>query len=189
MKKRKDYLREGGARRSRKLSRISPRIRFLIVCEGSKTEPNYFRAFPIPPDSVVDVRGIGENTKSLVERALELRSAEGPYDQVWCVFDRDSFPVQNFNEALELARKNEIQVAYSNEAFELWYILHFFYLDTGVTREDYCHRLSKQDCLRHKYEKNSEIIYDELYTLRIPMKSTRESDPCRPVRSEATLVE
>lgn len=34
--------------------------RFLIVCEGDKTEPNYFRCFRVPKD-VIDVRGFGYN--------------------------------------------------------------------------------------------------------------------------------
>ena len=84
------------------------------------------------------------------------------YDQVWVVFDRDSFTPQHFNAACLIADQNGIHKAYSNEAFELWYVLHFFYLDTGITRDDYCQRLSQPDCLGYKYEKKSQIIYDEL---------------------------
>ncbi len=47
------------------------RQRFLIVCEGEKTEPNYFRSFRVPK-AVVDVRGVGRNTVSLIRKALEL---------------------------------------------------------------------------------------------------------------------
>lgn len=143
----------------RRLDRLPLRQRFLIVCEGEKTEPKYFQGFPIPPDSIVDVRGVGMNTASLVREALRLR-AQGNYDQVWVVFDRDSFPVENFNVALVLARQNKIKVAYSNEAFELWYILHFVYLDTGVSRDDYCERLG--NFLGHPYIKKDPRTYNEL---------------------------
>jgi hypothetical protein len=95
----------------------------------------------------------------LVEEALELKSQEA-YDQVWCVFDRDSFLVENFNKAVELAKQKSIQVAYSNEAFELWYLLHFHYYNTGMTREDYKARLTK--LLGHEYRKNSETMYEEI---------------------------
>ena len=47
--------------------------RFLIVCEGEKTEPNYFQSFRVPKD-VIDVRGFGFNTTALVEKALELKN-------------------------------------------------------------------------------------------------------------------
>ena len=30
-----------------------------------------------------------------------------------------------------------MKVAWANEAFELWYLLHFNYHDTGISRDDY----------------------------------------------------
>ena len=104
---------------------------FLIVCEGERTEPNYFEAFRAAGDvRKITVKGEGYNTLSLVRRTIELAD-EGDYDQVWCVFDRDSFPAQTFNAALELAAQRGFYVAYSNEAFELWYLLHFHFYHTG----------------------------------------------------------
>jgi len=81
-------------------------------------------------------------------------------DQIWCIFDRDSFPSQQFNDALSLAGQKGIKVAYSNEAFELWYILHFEFLNTGITRAAYIAKLTK--LLNKPYEKNSHEIYDLL---------------------------
>lgn len=104
--------------------------RFLVVCEGEKTEPNYFKRFRVP-GRIVDVYGAARNTVSLVRETLRLRDLE-KYDQVWCVFDKDSFPSQNFNAAITLARAHNIGVAYSNEAFELWYLLHFDYHQSGI---------------------------------------------------------
>lgn len=135
-----------------------PLERFLIVCEGEKTEPNYFRSFRVPRE-VITVHGLGDNTVRIVERAIELMT-EGNYDQIWCVFDRDSFPAQNFNAALELARRHGIEVAYSNESFELWYVLHFEFLNSGIHRADYITKLHR--LLGHRYEKNSDTIYEEL---------------------------
>ncbi|MDF5732679.1 MAG: RloB family protein, partial [Rhizonema sp. PD38] len=103
--------------------------RFLIVCEGEKTEPNYFKSFRVPGKVVIDIRGLGNNTIGLVEEVVIIKN-DAEYDQVWCVFDRDSFPRKDFNAALALATRENIQVAYSNEAFELWYLLHFHYYDT-----------------------------------------------------------
>lgn len=135
--------------------------RFLIVCEGEQTEPKYFTKFRVPKDVVVDVRGLGANTESLVREAVRLRDgSKNPYNQVWCVFDRDSFPARTFNAALALAANEKIRVAYSNEAFELWYLLHFHYYESAISRADYIVKLSE---LRgSKYEKNSEGIFDEL---------------------------
>ncbi|MEH2275527.1 MAG: RloB family protein [Nostoc sp.] len=133
--------------------------RFLIVCEGAKTEPNYFMSFRVPKN-VVKVEGLGENPSRLVESAKKLNRQE-EYDQVWCVFDRDSWTKENFNNAIKNAKEQGFEVAYSNEAFELWYVLHFEFLNTGIPRSDYMRKLSS--LFGRTYQKNSETIYDELF--------------------------
>jgi hypothetical protein len=145
--------------RDRKVDIRVPRESILIVCEGARTEPNYFLGFRVTPN-IFDIRGLGNNTVSLVNRAIEIAENEGPFDQIWCVFDRDSFPAENFNQALRKAKDNNINVAYSNEAFELWYILHYDYLDAAITREQYIDRL--EQILGKKYEKNSKEMYKVL---------------------------
>jgi hypothetical protein len=130
---------------------------FLIVCEGEKTEPNYFAGFRVPAEIArVDIKGLGANTASLVRRAIALRD-QGDYDQTWCVFDRDSFAAHSFNSALTLAANHGVQVAYSNESFEIWYLLHFHYFNTGMSRTEYGKKLSA--LLGFKYEKNSESMF------------------------------
>lgn len=135
--------------------------RFLIVCEGERTEPHYFEAFRVlTRPHIVKVEGAGANTIKVVERAITLRAKDGEYDQVWCVFDRDDFPTEHFKAALTLAEKVGISVAYSNEAFELWYLLHFDFHHAQLHRSQYKEKLSKR--LGHPYEKNSTTIYEEL---------------------------
>ncbi|NEP44572.1 MAG: RloB domain-containing protein, partial [Okeania sp. SIO2H7] len=139
--------------------------RFLIVCEGEKTEPNYFKSFRVPGNVEIIVLGLGENPIKLVKEAMEMSKKEEEYDQVWCVFDRDDWEPNDFNGAITCAEKNEIKIAYSNEAFELWYLLHFYYRDTAMSRKSYKGELTKK--LREaklisnskKYEKNSEEMY------------------------------
>lgn len=132
---------------------------FLIVCEGSKTEPQYFKAFKLS-SADVQVVGLGKNTKSLVEAALRLREEREPRDHYWCVFDRDSFPANDFNASLDMARAHEFNIAYSNEAFEIWYLLHFDYIDAALSREQYADKLT--DRLGRKYKKNDPEIFDLL---------------------------
>jgi hypothetical protein len=109
------------------LDRQKPHLRekpfILIVCEGKNTEPSYFKQFRISTATIKTV-GEGYNTTSLVKRADEL-SKEKEYEQVWCVFDKDDFPNQDFNTAITNARSKSFGVAYSNQAFEYWIILHF----------------------------------------------------------------
>jgi hypothetical protein len=133
---------------------------FLIVCEGERTEPNYFRAFRVAGDvRKMQIEGTGYNTLNLVRWAVEL-AAEDAYDQVWCVFDLDSFPAEHFNAAIVLAENSGLHAAYSNQAFELWYLLHFHYYDTGISRQDYCRKLD--ELLKKKYRKNDSGIFREL---------------------------
>lgn len=146
---------------ARKMKKRDLYERFLIVCEGEKTEPHYFKSFRVPKD-VIDIYGFGYNPTRLVKKAIQLKKHDGDYDQVWCVFDRDSVPQTQFKAALTLAKNNDIQVAYSNEAFELWYLLHFNFYQTAVPRSDYIKKLSK--LMGQKYKKNSETIYQELET-------------------------
>ena len=100
---------------------------FLIVCEGEKTEPNYFKSFPKKVGRYIfdlEFDGGGISTLKVVEKAIELRDkSRQKYDRVWAVFDRDSFKVNSFNSAVLKAKANNIECAWSNEAFELWYLL------------------------------------------------------------------
>jgi len=136
-----------------------PKPSILIVCEGAKTEPLYFEAFKISSVNV-EVQGQGMNTDSLVQYAIDERSRTGPYDQVWCVFDRDSFPPHNFNRAIQLATSNDIKPIYTNEAFELWYLLHFYFYDTALSRDQYEEKLTQN--LGFKYKKNDRNMYSHL---------------------------
>jgi len=136
------------------------RPRFLIVCEGTQTEPNYFRQFRVSAEVVdLEVVGLGDNTLSLVEWTCD-RVRQEDFTQVWCVFDRDSFPPQRFNAALALARSRGIRVAYSNEAFEIWYLLHFDYHQAALPRQRYAEMLTER--LEVPYRKNDWELYDRL---------------------------
>lgn len=136
---------------------------FLIVCEGGNTEPSYFNKFKLVTATIKTV-GEGLNTISLVERANTL-SKEDSYDQVWCVFDKDEFPNENFNNAIFKAIDLGFNVAYSNQAFEYWLILHFEDHQGGAMhRNQYCKKLN--DYLKSfgvQYDCDSKEITDDLF--------------------------
>lgn len=152
-------------RYARKLNIREKKEKFLIICEGEKTEPNYFKSFPINVHVVdVDVKGYGYNTLSLVEEAINRKeSAERnglPYNQVWCVFDKDDFCDDIINRAIYKSIENKIKVAWSNEAFELWYLLHYDYHTSAIKRWHYIEKLNNR--FKDKYEKNDPDIYEKL---------------------------
>jgi hypothetical protein len=146
------------------------RIYFLIVCEGAKTEPNYFKSFPKQIGKVVydiELEGGGLNTLRVVEKAIELRDKSAQkYDRVWAVFDKDSFPARDFNNAILKAKANHISCAWSNEAFELWYLLHFHNRVTPMSRDKYKESIERavNDQIKDKkkafsYAKNAPDMY------------------------------
>ncbi len=143
---------------------------FLIVCEGEKTEPNYFRSFPKKVGKFIyDIvfEGGGISTIKVVEKAIELRDrSKQKYDRVWAVFDRDSFKASSFNSAILKAKGNNISCAWSNEAFELWYLLHFHNRITAMSRDEYKNAIEQAindkqvpNVKPFKYKKNATEMY------------------------------
>ena len=53
------------------------------------------------------------------------------------VFDKDDFPENDFNSAILSARQNGFEVAYSNQAFEFWFLLHFNLYQGALHRSRY----------------------------------------------------
>lgn len=126
----------------------------LIVTEGAKTEPLYFEEIRRRVNDehhgdwvTIDVRGAGMSTVSLLEhaRALAESSVRG-YTHVWVVYDRDSFAAADFN-AVAIACETEdaggahFHAIWSNECFELWYLLHFEFLQSDLNRDMYAPKL------------------------------------------------
>ena len=155
-----------------------PRRYFMIVCEGEETEPNYFNsiAAQLPKDMVnrITVKGVGKNTLHLIDAANEeiaKRRAAGlpDYYYVWLVFDRDEFPPDHFNRTIDSAesinKQNAVlppkarrcehwKCAWSNEAFELWYVLHFReQLGGAVSRAQY-QKMLEEDIRANTAEKD-----------------------------------
>ncbi len=119
---------------------------FLIVCEGEKTEPDYFKAFRM---TAATVKAVGQamNTMTLVSKAISIRDADQKrkkiYDQCWVVFDKDDFPAKDFNQAIQFAEKNGFRVAYSNQAFEYWFLLHYNLYTGAIHRSKYKDMITK----------------------------------------------
>lgn len=136
----------------------------LIVCEGQQTEPLYFEAFEVYSASV-KVIGTGKNTESLVNEAMKYI---GEYDEVWCVFDKDSFKSQQFNNACKKAEEKGMRVAYSNESFELWYLLHFQFLESKIDRKTCIEKLNRtfKEKFGETYRKNDRFNFERLKPLQ-----------------------
>ena len=155
-------------------------FRYYIFCEGQQTEPQYFNGFkkyiesnPIYKDMVlVEIEPCGAETMRVIGQAEEyVRKNKITKGQIWCVYDKDSFPAERFNGVLERAEALNLQnkdvqyhAAWSNECIEFWFILHFSYYTSNNHRSEYIEYLNNKftELGIGKYAKNMENIFDVL---------------------------
>jgi hypothetical protein len=117
----------------------------LIVCEG-QTEKCYFESFPVKTLTVEAINLEGQSKLKLVECTQEIVNRDD-YDCVWCVFDMDvkrgEDEFQAYDNAIHKAIALNYNVAYSNDAFELWFYLHYHFTDAAYLRTFYYEQLSR----------------------------------------------
>lgn len=158
---------------SLKRSRASrePKTRFVVFCEGRRTEPVYLdairRAFPgaLLDIEIVPNAGVPyTQAQQAVSRAKALGLSPGSRrkldsfeskDQVWVVFDRDDHP--RHSEAVQLCEAKGIGVARSNPCFELWLILHYADYDKPDDRHAVQTHLRS---IRSEYDPSSRKWFD-----------------------------
>lgn len=111
----------------------------LIVCEGKKTEPTYFRdlirIYRLTAANV-KIAGVGVDPQTVVDKAKERQETEqrteDGYDRIFCVFDRDEH--ESFDTASRDAAQHGFQLARSWPCFEYWLLLHFALERSPYTR-------------------------------------------------------
>lgn len=142
-----NFFHKRKAKNSKDLKRRSARReaykKMLIVCEGGKTEPNYFedaREYYRLNTVNVEVRGdCGSDPLSVVnfakQRFREEKDAGDPFEQVYCVFDKDGH--STYAQALSVIASSTPRSVYvainSVPCFEYWLLLHFVYTTRPYT--------------------------------------------------------
>ena len=114
--------------------------RYLIVCEGTKTEPHYFRELledlKIRPQMVRVAQNQGVSPNRVVDYAFELYRGDAlsgdSFDKVYCVFDRDRHTTFDaaVRRTIELSAEipsSSFEAITSTPCFEFWFLLHFGY--------------------------------------------------------------
>ena len=126
--------------RKRKKNIRTPKRVIFIVCEGSKTEINYFERFN-EPFSNVRIKPVHEYTDppNIVKYAIKIKKEEevdlDGGDGIWCVHDVDENRNEIIKNCTDHAQANGISVALSNPSFELWFLLHFKDQWSGIDRD------------------------------------------------------
>ena len=154
---------------------ISPEYH-LIVTEGTETEPQYFQAIKNSIDQKyrgrihLDIIGKGDNTISLFNRAVkDAERSSNVYKHVWLVYDKDDFPSEHFDKTAILCSststsETSYHAIWSNQCIELWFLLHFMFLQSDLHRDEYFPKLT--ECLKEKelgtYYKSRPDMYNVL---------------------------
>ncbi len=147
---------------------------FLIVTEGERTEPLYFKGMQklivdkiggmvqVVEVPLIDVHGEGSSTGKLISKTEKIvKNSKVIYQNIWVVFDRDDF--EDFDQAIRDGKDKGYHIAWSNPSFEYWLYLHFFYSDAALHRHDWSEKLN--DIFRQYnladgvYRKNQQDIY------------------------------
>lgn len=134
----------------RKKALQAPYDRVLVVCEGAKTEPNYFKeirnAYRLSTANI-DICGqeCGSDPLSVVNYAIRKFKEDSDYDRVYCVIDRDKHAT--FDVAIDKLNQTKLRkgVAFtaikSVPCFEFWLLLHF-----GYTTRQFCAPGNASNC-------------------------------------------
>ncbi len=162
-----------------------PRIilpeRHLFVTEGTKTEPNYLnglvdlicKRYGTRVKKQFDIIGEGDNTLNLLYKAESYQQNESDdYQHIWIIYDKDDFPADSFDNTLNRCnainkryktegRDTRFHVIWSNQCIELWFVLHFDYLQSDIDRNQYRDILSTH--IGRHYEKNDPEIFATLH--------------------------
>ena len=170
---------------SGRANRLQPKLllpKVHIFVEGL-TEWHYFNGFKPSLRGAGIVINIpkpshGRAGSSLVVEAINYlehhERDEG--DHVFVVFDRDAnigVPSTDIEQAFKLAEDNDIEVIFSDDAFELWPVLHYQDLKRHTTRCDLNALLTKHFGVR--YERPAKDMFDTLMSdpSRLPLAIER----------------
>jgi hypothetical protein len=160
----------------RRRARRATYDKVLIVCEGEKTEPNYFNELKDHYRlNSANIRVAGEcdsDPMSVVtyarQKYREARDAGDAYDRVYCVFDKDRHT--NYLQTLDVIKRTQPKKVFiaitSVPCFEYWLLLHFIYTDQpfhATGNSSICTMVIKE--LRQywpEYEKGSFDVFGRL---------------------------
>lgn len=132
---------------ARRQAKKSTRAHMLIVCEGEKTEPLYFKGlknYYKLNSANIEICGkeCDNNPLKIVRHAEDVytrkKNVGYAFDKVYCVFDKDGHA--DYKNAIDAIKKKKPKNLYcaitSVPCFEYWIVLHFKYMTRHFDRCD-----------------------------------------------------
>lgn len=141
----------------RKLKNLCERNKFYILTNGKQTEKNYFDLIK-SKRSIYDVKVkyLNATPSQLVNYAKNYTDFA---NQVWCVFDIDNtYEEGALIPALNKAEELGVNIAFSNQSFEVWLLSHFKRCDYSMNISRLNNELNsiiknELGLTNHKYDK------------------------------------
>lgn len=136
---------------------------YFIVTDTKETEENYMYGFrdSLPKElrGRLVIKVSKTKTDELVEACKEQAAMEPQYGEPWIVFDRDR--VVHFDQIIETAKREGINVGWSNPCIEIWFDAYFgsmhSYQDSVICCREFASTFEKKT--GQEYRKSSGQIY------------------------------
>ena len=136
----------------------------LIALEDTKSSKYYFNSLIKDnglSGKIIFAKHVGTNPSKVLEAITSTPKYNKDYEKQWIVIDKDDWSKSDFNGTLKRAKDLGVYVAFSNESYELWILLHFEKLQRYTNREKLNKRLNEL-FLKHfriEYSKASSDVY------------------------------
>ncbi len=171
-----------------------PYVIFVIAAEGSDTEILYFRQIksllerlqlgrlvkvePLERREIMNKAGKSvKDTRSSAKDVIELLDGyrnkysikEG--DELWCVIDRDRWPVKNIAAAARSCRQRNYEFSMTTPCFELWLLLHLPDLTMRIpnaTQQAFCLALEAKHWREDRFCTRLHLLVKRIFKLEAP---------------------
>ena len=164
-------------RRATESSLAKPGDAFLIVTEGTVTEPVYIGLlvrdlqlsivrikvqpgdYSAPHQVILTAERIAAEQVRKAKKGRLAINEPGKFDQVWAVIDTDvAQREEKWNEVEQLARAKNVRLAHSTPCFEFWLLIHLVGFTTRTDLIDGDHaKAAVKEALGRAYSTNEEI--------------------------------
>jgi len=143
--------------------------KIYVWSHTEKAEIEYFQAFKryLKTPLLMPKKIICWTPQELLKKIIQWKQkniCDEDYDQIWCIFDIDDFfkrDKDGLMKAVQEASDNDIKIAYINECFELWILLHFQKVTAPLKRGKNIKTKIQKEFNKNKlgtFEKNNKIF-------------------------------
>jgi hypothetical protein len=158
---------------------VHPKI--FVWSHTAKAEIEYFQDFKnhLRTPLLMPQKNICWTPQELLEKVIKWKIkniCEKDGDQVWCIFDIDDFyddidknGKHTLMTAIKNAIQNNIKIAYANECFELWILVHFQKTATPIKRGNKIEKKIQEMFKKHKLPKFTKN--QKVFDLLLPFQS------------------